>query len=240
MSENTLLPLYVQIKEDIKGRINAGVYEVGQPIPSEREMCIEYQVSRMTVRHAISELQTEGYIYKIHGKGSFVSNARLEQKLSKLTSFTEDMKRIGRVPGSRILAFKILSADATISEKLRLSINDPVLLLRRIRLANDQPMSIENTYLNAKLVTGIEMEDPVTFSLYEYLRNTLKLNLYRAVQSIQSTVIIGKNAQLLNVPDKMLGLLIERTTFLANDVPIEYVVSQYRGDIYRFVIEMFT
>lgn len=230
--------LYIRIKEDVKDKITTGEYRVAQMLPSERDMCKTYNASRMTVRQAISELQAEGLLYRIHGKGTFVSNAMFEQKLSELTSFSEDMTRIGRKPGSRITAIKYIQADAKIAEKLRIMQGDEVLLLSRIRIADDNPMAIENSYLNSKLVNGIEMDVAEEFSLYHYLRHKLKIPLLRAVQSIKSTLITGKNAQLLNVPENMIGLLIERVTYTKNDIPVEYVVSQYRGDLYKFVIEM--
>lgn len=111
-------------------------------------------------------------------------------------------------------------------------------MLKRLRIADDERMSIETTYLNAKLVTGIEMEDSDSFSLYHYLEHTLQIPLVRAVQTIQSTLITGKNAHLLQVPENMLGLLIERVTYTEHDVAVEYAISQYRGDLYKFVIEM--
>lgn len=231
-------PIYSSIKEDLKEKIISGEYAVAQMLPSERALCEKYRASRMTVRRAIDELQYEGLLYKIQGKGTFVSNVQVEQPLSMLTSFSEDMKRMGYQPASRILAVKNLRADAKIAEKLRIAQGDHVLLLSRLRIANNQNMSIENTYLNARIVNGIEMEGGDNFSLYNYLRTTLKIPLIRAVQSIQSILITGKNAALLGVPENMLGLRIERVTYTERNVPVEYVISLYRGDLYKFVIEM--
>lgn len=230
-------PIYAQIKEDIKHKITSGEFGVAQMLPSEREMSSTYGASRMTVRQAVNELQSEGFLYKIQGKGTFVSSVKVEQRLSELSSFSEDMQRMGRKPGSRIIAFKNLQADANIADKLHITQGDPVLLLGRLRIADEQPMSIENTYLNAKLVSGIEM-DGDDFSLYHYLKHTLKIPLVKAVQSIQSTLITGRNAHLLGVPENMLGLLIERVTYTEKGIPVEYAISQYRGDLYKFVIEM--
>ena len=236
--KETRVPIYVQIKEDIKRKIRDKEYGTAELLPSEREMSITYGASRMTVRQAVNDLQNEGYLYRIQGKGTFVSNAKVEQQLSGLSSFSEDMERLGYKPGSRIVAFKSLQADALIAEKLHLALGDPVLKLKRLRTADAQNMAIETAYLNARLVNGIDMEDSDHFSLYHYLKHTLKIPLLRSVETIQSTMITGKNAQLLQVPENMLGLLIERVTFTERDLPVEYVISQYRGDLYKFVIEM--
>ncbi|MCI6041310.1 MAG: GntR family transcriptional regulator [Clostridiales bacterium] len=231
-------PIYARIKDDLKQKILSGEFGVAQLLPSEREMCATYGASRMTVRQAINELQSEGFLYKIQGKGTFVSNTKVEQQLAGLSSFSEDMERLGHRPGSRIIAFKSFQADAQIAEKLHIAQGDPILMLKRLRIADEERMSIETTYLNAKLVTGIEMDDSDSFSLYHYLKHTLQIPLVRAVQTIQSTLITGKNAHLLQVPENMLGLLIERVTYTEHDIPVEYVISQYRGDLYKFVIEM--
>ena len=232
--------IYAVIKEDLKSGIISGEYKISQALPSERVLCEKYNASRMTVRRAIDELQYEGYLYKIQGKGTFVSNVKVEQPLSTLSSFSEDMERLGYKPGSKILAVKNIRADEKVSEKLHLAKGDPVFLLQRLRIADGQNMSIETTYLNPKIVDGIEMEDPDNFSLYTYLRHTLNVTLVKAIQTIQSTLITGRNAALLNVPDNMLGLRIERQTFTSQDVPVEFVESLYRGDLYKFVIEMRT
>ena len=233
-------PIYSSIKDGLKEKILSGEYKVGQMLPSERELCEKYQASRMTVRRAIDELQYEGLLYKIQGKGTFVSNVQVEQPLSVLTSFSEDMVRMGYKPASKILAVKNLRADAKIAEKLRISEGDHVLLLSRLRIADNQNISIENAYLNARIVDGIEMDGSDNFSLYNYLRNSLNISLVRAVQSIQSILITGRNAHLLGVPENMLGLRIERVTYTEHNIPVEYVISLYRGDLYKFVIEMKT
>lgn len=238
IDRNSGIPIYQQLKAIYKQKIADGAYGDDHMFPSEREICALYSISRMTVRQALSELTVEGYLYKAQGKGTFVSNGKIEQNLVALTSFSEDMVRMGRKPGSRILEVRNVAADATIAQRMGIGIGDDVLLFSRVRLADDQPISIEHAYLNGRVVRGIEMGGQPDFSLYLYLKNTLHIPLCRAVQSIETTLLSGKRASLLEVPENTLGLLMNRTTYDTRNRAVEYAQSYYRGDIYKFVIEL--
>ena len=238
LDKTSKLPIYYQLKEIIKEKIQEGEYSEGELLPSERELCVQYDISRMTVRQAINELQVEGYLYKVHGKGSFVRSNKIEQNLASLTSFSEDMRRMGRKPGSKILSVETQKANAEIAQKLGLHIGDNVLLLRRLRFADQQPICIEKTYLNANLIEQFDIFQTQDFSLYEYLQTTLHIKLARAHQTIETILLSGKEANLLAVMENSLGLLMERITYNEKNEAIEYVRSTYRGDTYKFVIEL--
>lgn len=236
--KNSKTPIYFQLKQILKNGIQDGEYLPGQLLPSERELCAQYDISRMTARQAINELQNEGYLYKIQGKGTFVSSHKIEQNLALLTSFSEDMQRMGRQPGSKILAIENLRADTEIADKLQIDVGKNVLLLSRLRYAGTQPISIENSYLNADLIKRIDTGGADNFSLYRYLREELHIQLASAHETIETTPITGKRAKLLEVPENAAGLLMERITRNENNTPIEYVKSFYRGDLYKFSIEL--
>lgn len=231
-------PIYFQLKQILKSEILSGKYTQGQLLPSERELCAQYGISRMTARQAIGELQNEGYLYKIQGKGAFVSSRKIEQNLAVLTSFSEDMLRMGRQPGSKILSIKNLRADVEIAGKLEIGIGEHVLLLERLRFADAQPISIESSYLNAERIRSIEVGGDDQFSLYRYLRDELHIRLAGARETIETMLITGTRAQLLLAPENTLGLLMERVTWDDRKTPIEFVKSIYRGDTYKFVIEL--
>ncbi len=238
LDKTSKLPIYYQLKEIIKSKIQEGEYSEGEMIPSERELCNQYDISRMTVRQAINELQTEGYLYKVHGKGSFVRSNKIEQNLASLTSFSEDMLRMGRKPSSKILSAEKMKANAETAQKLGLHIGDSVLLLSRLRFADQQPICIEKTYLNADLLKYSNAFQVPDFSLYEYLRKTLHIKLTHAHQTIETILLSGEDANLLAVMDNSLGLLMSRITYNEKNEVIEYVRSIYRGDTYKFIIEL--
>src|SRR5215211_5088863 len=114
------LPRYYQLKEIIRERIRSGEWATGSPIPSERELCARYGISRMTARQSITELVNEGLLYREQGKGTYVGRPKIAQQLLSLTGFTEDMQARDQRPGARVLTAEMWSADQETAERLRI------------------------------------------------------------------------------------------------------------------------
>jgi len=115
INKNSPIPLYYQLEEHIKGLIENGELSPGDALPPEREYAEKYQISRMTVRQAFTQLVNEGYLYRLQGKGTFVAERKIEQPLQGLTSFTEDMKARGFTPGNKLIKFEIIPATSQIA-----------------------------------------------------------------------------------------------------------------------------
>ena len=228
METKTGKPKYQQIKDLLLGSIQSGALDDGACLPPERELCERYDVSRVTVRKAIKELEDEGAVYRIQGKGTFLRRPqnKITQVLTRLTSFTEDMLSRGMTAGSRILLTEQVAPGA------------PVILFRRLRLADGEPMAIETSYLNDKLFHPM-LDKYTGGSFYSFMRDELGLVPRRAVQSLEVADIPEWEAKLLGDPGRSVALLMCRQTFDASDRPIEYVVSKYRSDKYRFHIELY-
>src|SRR5215211_3614472 len=139
------LPRYYQLKEIIRERIRSGEWPAGSLIPSERELCERYGISRMTARQSISELVNEGLLYREQGKGTYVGRPKIPQQLLSLTGFTEDMQAREQRPGARVLEAGMWAADEITAERLRIKVGQPVYRLRRLRLADAEPLAIEIT-----------------------------------------------------------------------------------------------
>lgn len=233
-------PKYQQIKELLVDSIQSGKFSNGACLPPERELCDRFHASRVTVRKAIKELEDEGKVYRIQGKGTFLNQQsnKITQVLTRLTSFTEDMHSRGMTAGSRILLTEQVAASAEIAEQLALEPGDPVILFRRLRLADGEPMAIETSYLNDKLFHPM-LEKYTGGSFYSFMRDELGIMPRRAVQSIEVAVIPEWEARLLGNPSLAVALCMCRQTFDSNDRPIEYVVSKYRSDKYRLHIELY-
>ena len=240
METKTGKPKYQQIKDLLLGSIQSGALDDGACLPPERELCERYDVSRVTVRKAIKELEDEGAVYRIQGKGTFLRRPqnKITQVFTRLTSFTEDMLSRGMTAGSRILLTEQVAASAEIAEKLDLAPGAPVILFRRLRLADGEPMAIETSYLNDKLFHPM-LDKYTGGSFYSFMRDELGLVPRRAVQSLEVADIPEWEAKLLGDPGRSVALLMCRQTFDASDRPIEYVVSKYRSDKYRFHIELY-
>lgn len=146
IDKNSKIPLYIQLADIFIEDIEKNMHE-NDKLDTEREISKQYSLSRVTVRQALDYLQKNGYIYKIQGKGNFVAERTMEQNLTKFYSFSEDMRKKGKVPTTEILTFEIVELDEKIASKLKLRENDLVYKIARIRLADGVPMIYEISYL---------------------------------------------------------------------------------------------
>lgn len=231
------IPIYYQLESYIKNQIEAGFILPGENIPSEREYAESYGISRMTVRQAINSLVNEGLLYRKKGSGTFVSEKKIEQPLQGLTSFTEDMKKRGMTPTSKLIHFEVIPANSFIANELKISEYAPVYEIKRIRLADGEPMALETNYLSANLVKGLT-EEEVKASIYSYVEEKLGLSITHAEQLIESVRASEEHEKLLFIEKDHPMLYIQRNTFLLDGTPLELVKSVYRGDRYKFQIKM--
>ncbi|ART76119.1 phosphonate metabolism transcriptional regulator PhnF [Sutcliffiella horikoshii] len=231
------IPIYYQLESYIKNQIEAGFILPGENIPSEREYAENYGISRMTVRQAINSLVNEGLLYRKKGSGTFVSEKKIEQPLQGLTSFTEDMQKRGMTPTSKLIHFEVIPANSFIANELKISEYAPVYEIKRIRLADGEPMALETNYLSANLVKGLT-EEKVKASIYSYVEEKLGLRITHAEQMIESVRATDDHEKLLNIEKNHPMLYIQRNTFLHDGTPLELVRSVYRGDRYKFQIKM--
>jgi len=211
--------------------------EVGQAIPSERRLCEQLGVSRLTLRAALDDLVREGHLTRRHGSGTFVSRPKIAQPLT-LTSFSEDMRRRGMVPGSRTLELTVVPAGARLGRRLQLSPEDPVVRVTRLRLADGEPMALEVLHVPAALVPGLTQADLENRSFYELMEERYGVHISSATQTIEPTVTSAEESEALGVPLHSPAFLFERTTLTASGRPMEFVRSFYRGDRYQLVTEL--
>lgn len=231
------LPIYFQLEQLLRQQMESGELKPGDALPSEREYAERLDVSRMTVRQAITNLANEGLLHRQKGRGTFVAEKKLEQKLSGLTSFTEDMRARGLEPSNELIRFEIVPATAAVAEILSLKEHTPVYEIARIRLADNEPMALETVYVSANLVKGLT-EKHVETSLYRYVEEECGMTIGHAVQSIEASIATDIERTHLLVGKGAPVLLIERKTFLVNGTPFEFVKSSYRADRYKFTIDI--
>ncbi|MFC3703181.1 GntR family transcriptional regulator [Devosia honganensis] len=229
-------PLYLQLKRWIEAAIERGAIRPGDALPSERDLAQRADVSRVTVRKAMQQLVREGVLVQRHGSGTFVApeTRRVEQSLSQLTSFTEDMARRGMAVRAEWLDRGLYPPSPEETVILGLGSGERVARIARLRLTGDTPLAIER----ASLAAGI-LADPeaVGDSLYSHLERS-GARPVRALQRIRAAHIAEADALLLQVPAGSAGLHIERISYLATGRVIEFTRSIYRGDTYDFVAEL--
>lgn len=227
-------PLYLQLKASLVSEINAGRYNSNRRLPSERELASRYKVSRMTVRQALLELAHEGAIYTRVGKGTFLSQPKIDQQLRALTGFSQDVRARGSKPSSRVLQAKVIAAPPEIAAALRGAPNLEVVFISRLRLADGVPLAIENAYLPFALFPKLLSHDFAIESLYEVLQNEYDIRLTQAEQTIEASLAEPFELKLLKLRAPAAVLRIQRLTLTEDGVPVEYVQSAYRGDRYTF------
>jgi len=231
------VPKYHQLMEIIKEMIRSGELKQGMRIPSENELQEKYGVSNTTVRKAINELLHEGIIYREQGKGTFVARTRIDQELTKITSFTEDMLQRGLEPSSKVISVDVIFPSPEVMSSLILDKNEEVIKIHRLRLANREPMAIQTSYLPRKFCSGIQEQD-LTQSLTEKLKDKYDLFLVKATQSLYPSLANDYESEMLRVSKGAPVLIAERTSYLLNNQPAEFLKSVYRGDRYKFVVEL--
>jgi len=226
-------PLYLQLQQLIRDAIARDVLAAADAIPAERDLAIEYDVSRITVRKAIGGLVEEGLLTRRRGAGTFVAG-RVEKSFCKLSSFSEDMVARGRVPSSAWIsrAAGIVSPEESMA--LALSPSAPVYRFQRLRFADEVPMALELSTIAGFCLPSV---DAVDASLYTALTEAGHLPV-RALQRLRAVPFGGDHARMLGVDPGSPGLLIERRAFLRDGRAVEFTRSYYRGDSYDFVAEL--
>jgi GntR family transcriptional regulator len=214
-----------------------GTLEVGAAIPAERRLSAELGVSRPTVRAAIDELVREGLLRRRQGSGTYVAEPKIALPLT-MTSFSEDMRRRGMRPDSRVLAFETTTAGAQVGQRLKLSPVDPVWRIKRLRLADDETMAIEALHVSRALVPELTRRDLEGGSFYDLLRDRYDIVVSYGTQTTEPTVTDEEESQILGVPLHSPAFLFERTTASDKEEVVEFVRSIYRGDRYRLVAEL--
>lgn len=237
VEKESKIPLYYQLFNVIKEKIDTGELRENDRLPSERELCDIYEISRFTVRQAIKELENRGYIYIVQGKGTFVSEEKLKQDLLKFYSFTEDMKKIGKKPSSKVLNFDIIRSPESIAKKMNLSLDEKVYVFTRLRLADDEPMMFETTYLPYSRFADLTKEKLQSSAMYDIFTKEYDISFSKAEEILQPVLIREAEAYILNCSVRTASMMIERITY-EGDTIIEYTKSISRGDKFKYRVTL--
>lgn len=225
-------PLYLQLIQNIKACIEKGIIKENEKLPSENDLCKKYNLSRTVVRMAMNFLEKNGYIYRIQGKGSYVTSLKIYQNRSYISKFYDDAKNFGKIPISKILSFKLINPNNYIKDKMNLFDNDKVVKLVWIRFGNSEPLIYETIYLNYSMVKGIEKLDLTSKKLYDIISEVYGIKKIYGKELFYPCKIEGTEAKYLATNDGCLGMKIERTVYNGHKI-LEYTESVVRGD--RFV-----
>lgn len=228
-----------QKRESLKQNLLALIQQNadGGRLPPERELSERFEVARETLRRCLRELEMEGLLERKQGAGTFIAGQPVV-KQPQLMSFSEDMRARGLTPSSELLSTRTLAAGAKLALKLKLVPGSPLLEIRRLRMANDEPMALETVYLAQARLPGFDPAALATGSLYELLEKRYDVQVRSASQQLQATVLNEEEAEMLEVPAFSPSLLVERITLSTKGEVVEYGKSLYRADRYRFELNV--
>jgi GntR family transcriptional regulator len=238
LDRESKLPLYQQLYEILRSRIMAGEWRPGDMIPAEPELMAAYGVSRITLRQVLDMLVRDGLIVREQGRGSFVARPTLEKGMVRIFSFTEDMRQRGLTPRTVVLASELVPAPAELAARLAIQPGEELVRLERLRLAEDEPLAIEESHLVHHFCPGLLRFDFAVESLREVLAREYGVRWSRARQTIRAIHATEDAAALLRVRSNAPLLYVERVTYAQSNVPVELLRVQYRGDRYVLYSEL--
>ncbi len=239
IDKETPIPLYFQVKNMVKEKIENGSLKEGDAIPSEAEFCEYLGISRATVRQAITELVSEGYLYRKRAKGTYVSAPKISAGFfSRLESFHTEMEEKGMKPSTKVISISKMEASGDICGRLGLAEHTPVIYLERLRCADGQPVVYVETYLPYHGMELLLEQDFENQSLYQLMEDLFGRRVVRATRKIEAVIATPKEAALLQMPDKGAICLVRTTAYTAGGLPVEYSNARYRGDRNEFMVEL--
>ncbi|SAL72812.1 GntR family transcriptional regulator [Caballeronia peredens] len=234
VSPDSHIPLYAQIKDTLRADILDGRYAPHSRMPSESELQAMFEVSRITIRQALGDLQKEGLIFKVHGKGSFVSQPKAFQNVTSLQGFAEAMSETGHEIVNRVAQFRFAPASADVAARLGVAVGSPVAEIHRVRLLNRSPVSYEVTFLSEALGRQLKRAELATRDIFLILENDCAVPLGHADLAIDAIAATPAIAEALDVKKGAPLLRIERLTHDAHGQPVDFEYLYFRGDTFQY------
>jgi GntR family transcriptional regulator len=236
LDKNSFEPLYFQMQTQLEQKIRSGELAVHDPLPGEAELSRIFGVSRMTSRQALQGLTADGFSYRERGRGTFVCAAKVEKQIAHLLGFSAEMKLLGLKASSRVLAAGTVMATPQLAASLQVDVQAPLVMLHRLRLANGEPIAIEQVWVPLGRFPGIDKIDFAKVSLYDTLRDLYGVRIGSANETIEARGASKAEAALLGVATRSSLLVVFRTLLDGDGSAVELAHSMYRGDRYRAVL----
>lgn len=232
------IPLHYQVRNYLLGCIERGELQPGQILLQEREYAARFGISLAPVRQAILDLVKEGYLYRVPGRGTFVREQKVEEKISILSSFSESMRAKGLSAVLRVVELRVGKVPPAIKATLEVE-DQQFVFLQRVALIENQAIALLSSYLPARLVPGLEILDFNSRSLYKTLEERYGIVLARAESAIEVVRCRGAQSTVLGIPPGTPLLQVEGKTYDVTDQFVEFAQVLYRADRFRFTIESF-
>lgn len=238
LDEHSPIPLYYQLKNLLEKQIDSGFFKPGEKVPSENELCDTYNISRTTVRQAIADLVNINKLVRAQGLGTFVAEPHATSKNYQLNGFSQDMKRQGLKPATRILELSPILPSQDVAQNLQIKENEAVVFSKRLRYVGDKVLGLDISYFPLSRFIGLLDEDLANNSLYELLVSKYDTIPSRSIYQIKSIKCPREVAGLIQLSPSEPVLFIDEIVYDQNDIIFEYGFEYYRGDRYSFNIEI--
>jgi GntR family transcriptional regulator len=239
---NRPIPLYKILKNDLHGRIESGSLKPGELIPSERVLCKQHGISRITVRRCFSEMIHEGILYRKHGKGTFVAMRKIKQGLTRIVDFNRTVLELGMKPSTSILSSELISADIEIGKVFTLPVAAPILKLSLLGKGDEEPLVLYESYFppdtGRKILRGalIREKEGVPFSTYDLYDESAGVFPFTVNQTFEAITASDRLSAVMKLKKGAPILLITSVFLDRNQQPLEFRKAMYRGDRYKFHI----
>ncbi len=237
LNDEESVPFYKQLKNKILDDIESGRLKHGDKLPSERELAEMYQISRMTARHTLSILEREGVVERRVGAGTFITNNKITMNFVTFNSFTKSMLNKGFIPSTQILSINKMEATERLAAKLQLPPEEMMIVIKRLRYANDIPIAIEESFIPEVLCPELDQKITDHDSLYEILDNEYGIILVKSKEYMRVTFSDESESKLLKIRSESPCIFQEIIAFDQNDNQVEFSTSLIRSDIVKFYSE---
>ena len=235
--QKNMAPRYFQIFQDIYNKIEEGIYDNSDKLPSETELCEYYNVSRGTIREALKSLIQHGLIVSERGRGTFITTNKIKQDVNQLMGFTEVMQKNNKAASGKILEINVKNPNPVVKKIMKLKNDEKVVRIIRLRYGDDKPMIIERSYFSHAIFEPLLQYDLEQESIYELLYNHTFHRLGNAIQDIEAVIAGPKESELFQIDIAAPLLMMTRLIHLKDGTPFEYTKDLYRADKLKFTIK---
>jgi GntR family transcriptional regulator len=230
-------PVYLQIAAAVRHLLRTGVVAAGSTLPPEQVLAKRFGVSRMTMRQANDVLEREGLIERQRGRGTFAVQNRLVKQEQETRSFSEEIRRRGGVPSSRLVSFKTVEAPAAVAADFGIAAGDAIYVIDRVRLADGVPMALESVQIPVSRCPNLERFNIVDHSLYQIFEENYSIELARSEEEISAIAPTKHHRKMLQLPRNVAMLLVKRKMFTSDGKLFESAIDAYRGDLYVAMVQ---
>jgi len=231
------VPLHHQVYLDLRSALDAGEWQPGERLPTERELAARYGCSLITIRRALDELSRERRLTRARGRGTFAAAPPIDRNFQGSLSFADEMRRLGKEPATRLVAARPESATETVAAGLRIEPGAPTVYLERLRLASGVPMLLEMVSLPGERFPALLATDLEHHSLYDILATRYRTPVVRARETLEPVFLPAREARLLDLKPRSLALLVEGIAYAIDGSPVEFGRTYVRGDLTRYFVE---